>query len=36
MGAYDVLNQPYKIGDATGAATILKAIWEGYEAANSI
>ena len=26
----------YEIGDATGAATILKAIWEGYEAANSI
>ena len=25
-----------EVGDATGAATILKAVWEGYEAANNI
>lgn len=25
-----------EIGDATGAATIMKAVWEGYEAANNI
>ncbi len=25
-----------EVGDATGAATIMKAVWEGYEAANSI
>jgi 2-enoate reductase len=31
------LNVPmYEIGDATGAGTILKAIWDGYDVANSI
>ena len=31
------LNVPiYEVGDATGAGTILKAIWDAYEAANSI
>ena len=31
------LNVPmYEVGDATGAATIMKAIWEAYDAANSI
>ncbi|MBQ6560085.1 MAG: FAD-dependent oxidoreductase [Erysipelotrichaceae bacterium] len=31
------LNLPmYEIGDATGAGTILKAIWDAYEVANSI
>ncbi len=31
------LNIPVcEVGDATGAATILKAVWEAYEAANSI
>ena len=25
-----------EVGDATGAATIMKAIWEAYDAANSI
>ncbi|MBQ1482285.1 MAG: FAD-dependent oxidoreductase [Erysipelotrichaceae bacterium] len=26
----------YEVGDATGAGTIMKAIWDAYEAANSI
>ena len=31
------LNVPiYEVGDATGAGTILKAIWNAYEAANNI
>ena len=31
------LNVPmYEVGDANGAATIMKAIWEAYDAANSI
>ncbi|MBQ1877451.1 MAG: FAD-dependent oxidoreductase [Erysipelotrichaceae bacterium] len=31
------LNVPmYEIGDATGAGTILKAIWDGYDVANSL
>ena len=31
------LNIPmYEVGDATGAGTILKAIWDAYDAANSI
>ena len=25
-----------EVGDATGAGTIMKAIWDAYEAANSI
>ena len=26
----------FEVGDATGAGTILKAIWDAYDAANSI
>ncbi len=34
---WKALNVPiFEVGDATGAATIMKAIWEAYEAANSI